>query len=312
MNLAILLATYNGEMFLAEQLDSLFSQTYTDFVIYAHDDGSTDQTLEILHQYEKKYLGKLVILEYEGTGGARNNFFSLIQRVDADYYMFCDQDDVWLPRKIEDTFIKLREMEKDNPGLPGLVFTDLAVVDAKLNVIADSFMQYCHLDPGRFDFCELINKNIVYGCTLLTNKLCVDIARSIQSIDNFIMHDLLIALIASTCGKVCFLDKSTILYRQHQNNTIGVRKQKTVEWTTDKIFNVIKGIQIEKSKEIVCWQKKMIGEICCFPSVLPENQARIDDLKKLFTTNKIGRMSIYRKYGLLDNSWKNRWKIIFV
>ena len=113
MSLAILLATYNGEKFLPEQMDSLFSQTYADFVIYAHDDGSTDQTVGILRQYEKKYPEKLVILEYEPQGGAKNNFYSLMQRIDADYYMFCDQDDVWHPEKIEKTLKKILELEDD-------------------------------------------------------------------------------------------------------------------------------------------------------------------------------------------------------
>ena len=141
MSLAILLATYNGEKFLAEQLDSLFSQTYSDFIIYAHDDGSTDQTVGILHQYQNKYPEKLIILDYEPTGGAKNNFYSLMQRVDADYYMFCDQDDIWLPFKVDVSLKKIQGMELTYICMPCLVFSDLRVVDHQLNTISDSFKE---------------------------------------------------------------------------------------------------------------------------------------------------------------------------
>jgi glycosyltransferase involved in cell wall biosynthesis len=96
--IAILMATYNGEKYLGEQIDSLLAQTNMDWQLYIHDDGSTDNTQAILQEYAQKH-SNIHILEYESQRGAMKNFLSLLQRVEADYYMFCDQDDVWLKQK---------------------------------------------------------------------------------------------------------------------------------------------------------------------------------------------------------------------
>ena len=98
--LAILLATYNGERYLQEQIDSLYRQTYKDWVLYIHDDGSTDGTCGIISKNAAEH-GNIVVMEHQGGHGAKDNFFGMLERVDADYYMFCDQDDVWLEDKVE-------------------------------------------------------------------------------------------------------------------------------------------------------------------------------------------------------------------
>ena len=312
MSLAILLATYNGERFLAEQLDSLFFQSYSDFVIYAHDDGSTDRTVEILHQYEKKYPEKLVILEYEPTGGAKNNFYSLMQRVDADYYMFCDQDDVWRPEKIEETFKKIIELEKDNPQLPYLVFTDLTVTDEKLNILYDSLMRKFDYQPDEQSICTVLSGNIAFGCSMLFNKLSRNCALNIQDINDFSMHDTLMMLVVLSSGRVGYLSYPTIYYRQHQNNDVGLKDKDFNYWVRNKLENIVHGRQLKESKRKITSQKAMISELGLMANVLPEEQLVIQELKGVLHGNKLCRMKIYYKYGLLNNSWKNRWKIILV
>ena len=130
---AILLATYNGEKFLREQLDSLLQQTYSDWTLYIHDDGSTDSTKEIIKEYEQKY-ENITMLRYPSQKGAKNNFMSLLERVEANYYLFCDQDDVWRKDKVEKEMARMMVLEKDFPGKPVLVFSDLYVVDINLNI----------------------------------------------------------------------------------------------------------------------------------------------------------------------------------
>jgi rhamnosyltransferase len=103
--IAILLATYNGGQYLMEQLDSLLQQTCQEWTLYIHDDGSTDNTYDILREYSQKH-SNIYVLEYESQRGAMGNFLSLLQRVEADYYMFCDQDDVWLKQKVIKEFAK--------------------------------------------------------------------------------------------------------------------------------------------------------------------------------------------------------------
>ena len=93
---AILMATYNGEQYVAEQIDSLLAQTDSDWTLYIHDDGSKDHTQEIISKYAETH-DNIVVMDFPGGNGAKENFFKMMFSVDADYYMLCDQDDVWLP-----------------------------------------------------------------------------------------------------------------------------------------------------------------------------------------------------------------------
>ena len=102
-NIAILLATYNGGQYLREQLDSLFAQTNQDFRIVIHDDGSTDNTVEIINEYKEKYPERIEVLDGKPKGTPKANFMYLLSEVEADCYFFCDQDDVWLPTKVEES-----------------------------------------------------------------------------------------------------------------------------------------------------------------------------------------------------------------
>ena len=312
MNIAILLATYNGEKYLPEQLNSLFLQTFTDFVVFVHDDGSSDGTMEILKKYEHNNPEKLRILTYAGTGGARNNFYSLIERVDADYYMFCDQDDFWLPEKIENSFRLLKETENEKQNHPCLVFTDLRVVDKELNTLSESFMESWKIEPERYEFHDLLRSNIAPGCTMIFNRKCRDMAIQIKDINNFEMHDHLMILLAKMCGEAKFLDQRTILYRQHENNELGAFKRSKSEWIREKLTNLLKGTQLTSSYKTIDNERKVIKELCAFPDAVPEYKEMMKDLQRLEQVNKIERMKIFYKYKLLNRSWKDRWKIVLV
>ena len=113
----ILLATYNGEKYLKEQLDSLFEQTNQHWTLWIHDDNSKDNTISIIKEYQSKYPNKIKFLDDNiSTGGAKENFTYLLENIDDDYehIMFCDQDDVWLEDKIDITLKKMLEIEKEN------------------------------------------------------------------------------------------------------------------------------------------------------------------------------------------------------
>ena len=141
MTLSILLATYNGENYLAEQLDSLLSQSYSDFKIYVSDDCSKDKTRNIISDYAKKYPDRIIDLNNEQHfGSAKLNFFSLVEKVDSDLYMFCDQDDVWLPNKVQKTIETYNRV--DDKEKPVLVHSDLNVVDTNLRILDTSFFHF--------------------------------------------------------------------------------------------------------------------------------------------------------------------------
>lgn len=216
----ILLATYNGEKYLKEQLDSIFCQTYKDWQIIVIDDCSVDKTCSIIMEYQKRYPNKIQFYRNnENSGSPASNFFKLLEMSTSKYAMFCDQDDVWLSNKIDVTMNVMKKLESGNERLPVLVHTDLKVVDSKLNVLSDSMFRYQKLNSNAKILRELIVQNNVTGCTVMLNRELASMCCDIPS--NVIMHDWWVALIAAAFGKIGFVNESTMLYRQHESNQVG-------------------------------------------------------------------------------------------
>ncbi len=215
----ILLAAYNGEKYIAEQIDSILGQTFKDFRLIIRDDDSTDRTPEIIEEYAKKYPGIIEVVHDDAVCRYHaKNFFQLLKHAEADYVMFCDQDDYWLKWKIDVTLDYMKKTEKENPGKGVLVFTGLHVADNELNSM-DKFMA-CELEKYRYSFSELLDVvNCVTGCTVMINRrIYTRLGEYSDSIKN---HDYWVALYASACGVVCHVPMALMLYRQHKNNAIG-------------------------------------------------------------------------------------------
>ena len=149
-HVTILMATYNGEKYLCEQLNSILKQTHTNWRLVISDDGSTDATLSILQKYQSEFTDKITLLPADCRfGSAKGNFLHLLKQSPPGYAMFCDQDDIWDNDKIEKTLAALKQMETDAArNCPLLVFTDLCVVNADLQPIATSFMRSLYLSKG--------------------------------------------------------------------------------------------------------------------------------------------------------------------
>ena len=217
----IILATYNGEKYISEQIDSLLSQAYDNWKLWIHDDFSSDNTVTIIRKYIQKYPNKIILLDDNiRCGGAKENFTHLINSIDDnfDYLMFCDQDDVWLENKIEITLKKMLNIEEDRPAL---VHTNLKVVDDNLKIISKSMFDYQKLNPEWSKSLDIsMVQNSVTGCTIMINKLAKEIISPIPS--EAIMHDWWILLkILEKKGNINFIITPTILYRQHSLNSIG-------------------------------------------------------------------------------------------
>lgn len=240
--IAILMATYNGEKYICQQIDSILSQTCKDWELYIHDDGSTDNTIAALESYVEKYPNKIHLIDGKSTGGAKYNFFYLFGQVEAPYYMTCDQDDVWLDKKIELTYDKMLTIE-NKADVPCLVYTELRVVDSELNTIADTMSEYQSLDCHKRTINQFILQNSVTGCTMMVNMALRDKMLHITDIDNTIMHDWWAALVAAQFGKTAFIDEPTILYRQHGDNSLGALG-------INKLSYIVRRV----------WQKKQIQE----------------------------------------------------
>jgi len=162
----ILMSTHNGAKHLEAQLDSLVAQTYHNWRLIVRDDMSSDKSVDILGQYSRRCPGKVALItDGEGQLGACQSFARVMKHANANYMMFCDQDDVWLPQKIELSMNQLLQVEKTNPGIPLLLFTDLTVVDEKLTLLSDSFWRYQRIDPRNTTPNSIVFDNVVTGCT---------------------------------------------------------------------------------------------------------------------------------------------------
>lgn len=239
--ISILLSTYNGEKYLKQQLDSLFSQTYKNFEIIARDDGSQDKTLEILQSYNTSIIDSKENLGAKGSFGALLEY--AVQDSASEYFMFCDQDDVWESNKIKKTLVKMQELQSRYHDEALLVHTDLKVVDEKLNILDNSFWKYEHIKPQVNSLNRLLMQNTITGCSVMINKKLADLALPIPS--DSIMHDWWLGLVASKFGKIGYLEEATILYRQHGNNDTGAKKY-NLSYTVNK-FKQLDNINLNKN-----------------------------------------------------------------
>lgn len=216
----ILLAVYNGEKYLKEQIESLLNQTVKDIKIVIRDDGSTDNSIGIINEFYARFPDKISVITGAPTGSAKQNFAELLAACDDDYIMFCDQDDVWYPYKVELTLISMKKAEAGKKNKPVLVHTNLAVVDEKLNVISSSFFDYQKISRV-MSLPQLLVQNNVTGCTVMINHALKEKCGDIPS--ECIMHDWWLALVATAFGKIDYTREATMYYRQHSGNQVGAK-----------------------------------------------------------------------------------------
>jgi len=222
--IAILLATYNGERYLAEQLQSIEKQTYGNWHVIISDDGSGDDTLGIAEKFRDQHAGRVTILRHElRPSSACENFFYLMDQcpLDYPYIMFCDQDDVWAEDKVERSFAAIQELEKGDSSTSCLVFSDAEVVDQDLGLISPSFLKYTGADPSRTLLSQLLVQNPITGAGVIVNAALLAKARSATDRDRIAMHDQWLGLVAACFGRIGFLDVPTFQYRQHRDNVAG-------------------------------------------------------------------------------------------
>lgn len=293
----ILLASYNGEKYIAEQIDSILSQTYEDWFLYIKDDCSTDNTVNIIRGYEKRYKDKIkVVLSDKPSGSAKNNFFSMLQYSKSDYIMTCDQDDVWIPEKVKITYNKMKQAENRDKDIPILVHTDLIVVDENLNTICDSLFKMQNLDSNRDKLNNLLVQNIVTGCTVMINRRLLDYIETVPT--HAIMHDWWMALVASALGKIIFVGEQTVLYRQHNDNDVGAKQVNSANYILKRLSNIN---NIKKSiKDTYLQAGDVLNHL---GNYLDENNYIIVKVYSQITKlNKFKKILMLIKYKLLKNS----------
>lgn len=286
----VLLAVYNGEKYLREQIDSILNQTLKNIKIIIRDDGSNDSSPKIIKEYCNKYPQQIMSIDGMSTGSAARNFAELLDACDDDYIMFCDQDDVWLPQKAEKTLAVLQAAE-DGGKTPVLLHSDLMVVDQNLNMIAPSFFEFQKLNQKNLTFPRLLVQNYVTGCTVMINRALKQKCGRISN--QCIMHDWWLALVASLFGKLVCLDEPTMLYRQHSDNQVGAKAAYGIEFIKRKLSTLD---TVRKNYDATYTQARALLD--CYGNDIDASQYELlRTYCEMQTMNKIGKIRTVRKYG---------------
>lgn len=250
----VLMATYNGEKYVEEQINSVllnFSKCENyDCNLLISDDASADSTQDIIKKYSRLD-NRIKVLDCNKKGGVRENFNYLINNTNADYVFFCDQDDFWLPEKINIFMHDFLKMEgKYGESEPILIHSDLCVASVDLSPLDPSMFQYQNISRSP-SLRQLVVSNSVTGCVMACNKSLILLALK-GRINESIMHDWYLAILASAFGKISFVNKSLILYRQHGQNQVGAKSFSLIEiFKQYKFAQVLNkaALSVSKTKE---------------------------------------------------------------
>jgi glycosyltransferase involved in cell wall biosynthesis len=300
----ILLASFNGDKFLPEQLDSLLAQTEPGWTLLVRDDGSTDGTLEIIRGYaQKDHRVQLHVSESGDNGSALVNFSALLNaayKQGAEYVFCCDQDDVWNPGKVEIMLTRLKQLEGQGK-VPSLVHHDLEVVGGSLEPIAGSFIKLMRLHPsGQQHPQRLLSRNEVTGCAMACNRELLEIALPISG--QAVMHDWWLALSAAYFGRLAFIPDKLVKYRQHGENAIGAKSfwqnlnplnYRIMDWERGNEDFVDSVIQAGAFKESMADRLEKESEAY---SVL-------ESYSRLLTATRWQRLNVLRRHSL----WRSYW-----
>ena len=302
--ITIIMAVYNGQEYIREQLESLKDQTYTEWRLVIRDDRSSDKTAEIVKKFSDEVEQEVIFkVNEKPSGSAKNNFALLINDAkESDYVMFCDQDDIWKKDKIEITFNKMKQAEERyGRDFPLLVHGDVEVIDENGNINADSMFEMSHINADS-KLPQILIQNHVTGCTMMCNKKLIAGISEYASSEYIIMHDYLAALYASVFGKIEVIKKPLLSYRQHSGNCVGAKNNNNPVYLLKRLANGRKSYKeaMETSRNQVkffveIYRKELAAEKYCEEYELMSGYASLGSRAKLY------RIMFYKK----NHIWKN-------
>ena len=289
MKVNILMSTYNGQQFLAEQIRSIQDQSYTDWTLFIRDDGSSDNTKEILKDFEHQD-SRIHLIDSDKSDnlGVIKSFHKLVNHDRADYYFFSDQDDVWLPNKLE---LSLKEAQNYLADLPLMVYMDLKVVNQDLKIMTESMVK-SQSHHANTELVQELTENTVTGGVAMINHA---LAEMWQETDDILMHDWYLALLASAFGNLVFIDQPGELYRQHSDNVLGARtlSKRFKKWIRPHILFAVYWDLIKNSQ-------KQARHLLQMP-LSQSNRELIEAFVTIMDKSMLERFRILRKYGLRKN-----------
>ena len=258
MKLVVLISLYNGKNYIYELINSLLSQTYDKFDIYIRDDGSIDNSLDFINDHFGALINNRIFLfKGENIGFIRSFHWLLNEsyKNSYTYYMLCDQDDVWLNKKIEVMIDFYLNKSLNDETTPELVYSDMYVSDENLNIVHNSFQKFQKNLSIHNNWRLLVAHNCIPGCCMFFNKKVVSLIVQHQFYE--VYHDWFIAVITSRFGKIYYLEKPLMYYRNHDHNIEGVHKNffyyllrttKRVNISIPRLFKFCKYLKISFTK----------------------------------------------------------------
>ncbi|PIB18031.1 glycosyltransferase family 2 protein [Vibrio rotiferianus] len=292
----IVLATYNGAVYLKEQIESIqnnqaYSSLVKSFIII--DDGSSDATEEIVADYASSdSLIKWVPSSGKSLGPS-GNFCRGIELTSAPLVMLCDQDDVWFEDKIVTSYESIKPYI--GSAIPALAYSEMHIVDNRCQLIADSYFKFKSIPYSwPSDWGNLLQQNTVSGCTSIFNRALIDKSLPIPS--DAYMHDWWLALVAKQFGVLIFIEKPLIAYRQHQFNTIGAKKRS------------LRGIgkQFQRFEQSV---HDVVKQAAAFLRIYGKEMDELEakkELEQLRVISELPRSSLMKKISLYQNGMLGR------
>ena len=297
MKLCVLMSMYNGKEFVLDQIRSIITQeTDCEIQIVVRDDGSKDGSAELVEEFAKDNESDIQVVKGENLGPTRSFMWLINHCPDAYYYAFSDQDDIWLPGKVERAVSRLRT------DIPAMWISNYNVVDSGLSLITK-----CPIDKPADDPAKILFYNNVPGCVMIFNRELLTVMQRLE-LPDFRMHDILALDIAALYGNICFEPQAYLLYRQHGNNVIGYAHKtiRPMKWIKDKC----RMITHRQDYRIAEYAGKML-QIC--PQLFSEKKRKqfeiIADYKKSLPRMIRLLRQEFTHNGLNRTSLSIRWKI---
>lgn len=301
--IGIILCTYNGEKYIASQIESILNQTDKNWHLIISDDASVDGTVDILRHYRDLHPDKIeLIIRKNGFGSACGHFLRMIYTQCPRYaYIMCaDQDDIWNEDKVCISR-RLMHMAQKRYGsdMPILIHTDSKVADDKGNVIAHSFARYQNISPKNNTLNHLLVQNVVTGAAMIINRPLCTLLDPLP--ENAYMHDAWMALIASCFGVILYSDRKTYMYRQHLGNVLGAKKGELIG---EVLYKLTDRSEKKKSRENYAKLYEQAKEFRrIYSGRLTDNQLEVlDAFIATQTMNRIDKIKTILYYQLTYNT----------
>lgn len=238
---AILMATYNGEEYIDEQIESILLQEFKDYDLIIRDDGSTDSTFDILKKYALKSKNIFIMQNNSKEHGQLANFsflFDYAKEKNYEYIMFSDQDDIWLPNKVSLSLKTINQFGRK----PILLYTNYLILDQYKRTKKTAFNMHF-----KENFESIFVQNWIMGCTMMLNKEMIKQVEHIPlGVDN---HDYWIALVASLLEKsIIYVDVPTMIHRLHNNNVTTRSSNSNIFSKAERLYTILFNSNFRKQK----------------------------------------------------------------